>query len=146
MDLHIKALNHWLLSLYAFKYLPYSVTLSSRGWNFFFVLTQTLISSHFLQSAVQHCSSQNTAVSQTCPSAAVCLSISPAAGNIRARLGWKRAHHTLTPFTQQNTYQSTTHIPNFSLLDKIILLFICSFVCCAIITTNHQQEESSVSR
>ena len=35
MDLHIKAyhLNHWLLSLYAFKYLHYSVTLSSRGWN-----------------------------------------------------------------------------------------------------------------
>ena len=35
MDLHIKAyhLNHWLLSLYGFKYLHYSVTLSSRGWN-----------------------------------------------------------------------------------------------------------------
>ena len=38
MDLHIKAyhLNHWLLSLYALKYLHYSVTLSSRGWNWYF--------------------------------------------------------------------------------------------------------------
>ena len=35
IDLHIKAyhLNHWLLSLYGFKYLHYSVTLSSLGWN-----------------------------------------------------------------------------------------------------------------
>ena len=38
MDLHRKAyhLNHWLFSLHAFKYLHYSVTLSSRGWNCFF--------------------------------------------------------------------------------------------------------------
>ena len=37
MNLHIKAyqLNHWLLSLYGFKYLHYSVTLLSRGWNLF---------------------------------------------------------------------------------------------------------------
>ena len=35
MDLHIMVyhLNHWLLSLYAFKYLHYSVTLLSQGWN-----------------------------------------------------------------------------------------------------------------
>ena len=35
MDLHIKAfhLNHRLLSLYDFRYLHYSVTLSSRRWN-----------------------------------------------------------------------------------------------------------------
>ena len=34
-DLHMKAyhLNHWLLSLHELKYLHYSVTLSSRGWN-----------------------------------------------------------------------------------------------------------------
>ena len=38
MDLHIKAyhFNHWLLSLYAIKYLHCSVTLLSRGWNKFF--------------------------------------------------------------------------------------------------------------
>ena len=38
MDLHIKAyhLNHWLLSLHEFRYLHYSVTLLSRGWNKFF--------------------------------------------------------------------------------------------------------------
>ena len=37
MDLHNKAyhLNHWLLSLYGIKYLHYSVTLLSRGWNSF---------------------------------------------------------------------------------------------------------------
>ena len=29
-------LNHWLLCLYEFKYLQYSVTLLSRGWNKFF--------------------------------------------------------------------------------------------------------------
>ena len=36
-DLHIKIyhLNHCLLSLYGFKYLHYSVTLLSRGWNSF---------------------------------------------------------------------------------------------------------------
>ena len=41
MDLHIKAhhLNHWLLSLYAFKYLHYSVTLSSRGGTNILVFT-----------------------------------------------------------------------------------------------------------
>ena len=35
MDLHIKAyhLNHWLLSLYAFDDIHYSVTLLSRRWN-----------------------------------------------------------------------------------------------------------------
>ena len=35
LDLHIKAyhLNHWLLSLYGFKYLHFSVTLLSQGWN-----------------------------------------------------------------------------------------------------------------
>ena len=38
LDLHIKAyhLNHWLLSLYAFKYLHCFVALSSWGWNYFF--------------------------------------------------------------------------------------------------------------
>ena len=38
MDLHMKAyhLNHWLLSLHQFKYLHYSATLLSRGWNKFF--------------------------------------------------------------------------------------------------------------
>ena len=37
MDLHIKAyhLNRWLLSLYGLKYLHFSVTLLSRGWNSF---------------------------------------------------------------------------------------------------------------
>ena len=35
--LHIKAyhLNHWMLSLYAFKYPHCSVTLLSQGWNYF---------------------------------------------------------------------------------------------------------------
>ena len=34
MDIHIKVYNwnHWLLSLYAFKHLHYSVTLSSGRW------------------------------------------------------------------------------------------------------------------
>ena len=38
MDLHIKAyhLNHWLMSLYVFKYLQCSVTLLSQGWNSYF--------------------------------------------------------------------------------------------------------------
>ena len=38
MDLHVKAyhFNHWLLSLHNLKYLHYSVTFSSRGWNYFF--------------------------------------------------------------------------------------------------------------
>ena len=38
MDLHVKAyhFNQWLLSLYAFKYLYCSITLSSRGWNWYF--------------------------------------------------------------------------------------------------------------
>ena len=37
MDLHIKAyhLNHWLLSLYGFRYLLYSVIPLSQGWNSF---------------------------------------------------------------------------------------------------------------
>ena len=40
MDLHIKAyyLNHWLLSLYAFKALHCSVTLLSKGWNYIFAV------------------------------------------------------------------------------------------------------------
>ena len=38
MNLHIKAyhLNHWLLSLYALKYLQCSLTLLTRGWNYYF--------------------------------------------------------------------------------------------------------------
>ena len=45
MDLHIKAYpwNHWLLSLYAFKYLQRSVTLLSRGGTNILVITQTLM-------------------------------------------------------------------------------------------------------
>ena len=37
MDLHNKAynLNHWMLSLYAFKYLQCSVTLLSQGWKYY---------------------------------------------------------------------------------------------------------------
>ena len=44
MDLHIKAyhLNHWLLSLYAFQFLYYPVTLSSRGWNLYFCVYSDL--------------------------------------------------------------------------------------------------------
>ena len=45
MDLHIKAhhLNHWLFSLYAFKYLHFSVTILSRGGTNILVFSQTLI-------------------------------------------------------------------------------------------------------
>ena len=43
MDQHIKAyhLNHWLLSLYAYKYLQCSVTLLSQGGTNLLVFPQT---------------------------------------------------------------------------------------------------------
>ena len=45
VDLHIKALhfNNRFLSLYSFKYIPYSVTLLSRVLNPFLMFAQTLI-------------------------------------------------------------------------------------------------------
>ena len=45
MDLYITAfyLNHYVLALYAFRYLHCSLTLLSRGGTNFLVFTQTLI-------------------------------------------------------------------------------------------------------
>ena len=56
IDIHIKAyhLNHKLMSLYDFKYLQYSVTLSSRGWNPYPDVWSDLDVSDFLRGTILH--------------------------------------------------------------------------------------------
>ena len=70
-------LNHWLLSLHEFKYLHYSVTLLSRGWNYFFGVYSDLdlrlcLVKGFFSSWLLVCWSLNLGC---CPLAVGCLHI-----------------------------------------------------------------------